>query len=98
LICSPLPRFAHRQRRGIPYQPQIAAANANLVVANAWSSAPICSAFADKLDQVQFLVADEADRMLDLGFADDLTEVNQLTIQRKQRMFSATFAPRRIMH
>ena len=40
-------------------------------------------------------MVDEADRMLDLGFADDLTEVNQLTIERKQTMmFSATFAPR----
>jgi len=33
--------------------------------------------------------------MLDLGFADDLAEVNQLTIKRHQTMmFSATFAPR----
>jgi len=41
------------------------------------------------------LVVDEADRMLDLGFADDLAEINQLTIDRKQTMmFSATFAPR----
>jgi superfamily II DNA/RNA helicase len=33
--------------------------------------------------------------MLDLGFADDLAEVNQLTIERKQTMmFSATLAPR----
>jgi len=33
--------------------------------------------------------------MLDLGFSDDLAEVNQLTIQRRQTMmFSATFAPR----
>ena len=38
---------------------------------------------------------DEADRMLDLGFSDDLAEINQLTIGRKQTMmFSATFAPR----
>jgi superfamily II DNA or RNA helicase len=41
------------------------------------------------------LVVDEADRMLDLGFSDDLAEINQLTIDRKQTMmFSATFAPR----
>jgi superfamily II DNA/RNA helicase len=43
--------------------------------------------------------------MLDLGFSDDLAEINQLTSQRKQTMmFSATFAPRiqqlamRVMH
>jgi superfamily II DNA/RNA helicase len=48
-----------------------------------------------KLEQVKFLVVDEADRMLDLGFADDLAEINQLTIERQQTMmFSATFAPR----
>ena len=47
------------------------------------------------LTGIATLVVDEADRMLDLGFADDLAEINQLTIARHQTMmFSATFASR----
>ena len=81
---------------GIPYQLQIAKLqNANLVVATPGRLLDLQRSMQIKLDQVQFLVVDEADRMLDLGFAEELTEVNQLTIERKQTMmFSATFAPR----
>lgn len=81
---------------GMPYQLQIAKLqNANLVVATPGRLLDLHRSMQIKLDQVQFLVVDEADRMLDLGFADDLAEINQLTIARKQTMmFSATFAPR----
>ena len=91
---------------GMPYQMQIARLqNADLVVATPGRLLDLQRSGQIQLDQVQFLVVDEADRMLDLGFADDLAEVNNLTSQRRQTMmFSATFAPRiqqlalRVMH
>ena len=81
---------------GMPYQLQIARLqNAGLVVATPGRLLDLQRSMQIKLEQVQFLVVDEADRMLDLGFADDLAEINQLTIERKQTMmFSATLAPR----
>ena len=91
---------------GMPYQRQIAQLqNANLVVATPGRLLDLERSGQLKLGEVQFLVVDEADRMLDLGFSDDLAEIHRLTAQRHQTMmFSATFAPRiqqlamRVMH
>jgi superfamily II DNA/RNA helicase len=55
----------------------------------------LCDSKAIRLDDVQQLVIDEADRMLDMGFAEDLEAIDQRCAGRKQTlMFSATFAPK----
>lgn len=47
------------------------------------------------LSQLQTLVLDEADRMLDLGFTDEITAIAEACEHREQTlMFSATFTPR----
>ena len=81
---------------GMPYQMQIARLqNANLVVATPGRLLDLSASGQVRLDGVRFLVLDEADRMLDLGFADALAEIHLQTQQRQQTMmFSATFAPR----
>ena len=49
---------------------------------------------AIKLDQLEVLVLDEADRMLDMGFIRDISKIIALLPARRQNlMFSATFSP-----
>ena len=68
---------------------------ANLVVATPGRLLDLNRNGQIDLDCVQTLVVDEADRMLDLGFSEDLEAIHVAT-QRRERtmMFSATFAPR----
>ncbi|MFN8322731.1 MAG: DEAD/DEAH box helicase [Chitinophagales bacterium] len=48
-----------------------------------------------KFEHIQHLVLDEADRMLDMGFSDDLNKIISFLPKTKQTiMFSATMAPK----
>ena len=46
------------------------------------------------LSQIEFMVFDEADRMLDLGFSEEISEILDLIpTQRQTMLFSATYTP-----
>ncbi|RNI29362.1 DEAD/DEAH box helicase [Rufibacter latericius] len=48
-----------------------------------------------KLDQLKYLILDEADKMLDMGFMDDLMKIiSTLPKERQTLMFSATMPPK----
>ncbi|HEY1391865.1 MAG TPA: DEAD/DEAH box helicase [Methylibium sp.] len=81
---------------GMPFGKQLAdLQGASLVVATPGRLLDLSERRQIRLDAVQVLVVDEADRMLDLGFAEDLEAIHQQCAQRSQTlMFSATFAPR----
>jgi superfamily II DNA/RNA helicase len=81
---------------GLPYGQQILRLHdASVVVATPGRLLDLQRSGRIRCEAVRFLVVDEADRMLDLGFADDLEEINRLSAERRQTMmFSATFEPR----
>ncbi|MEX1168102.1 MAG: DEAD/DEAH box helicase [Hydrogenophaga sp.] len=81
---------------GVSVNPQMLAlrGGADIVVATPGRLLDLIEKNALKLHTVQHLVLDEADRLLDLGFADELGRVLALLpTQRQTLFFSATFAP-----
>ena len=81
---------------GMPFGKQIQQLKgAQVVVATPGRLLDLVNRRQIKLDKVQALIVDEADRMLDLGFSEDLEAISDLAANRQQTlMFSATFAPR----
>ncbi|MBP6221707.1 MAG: DEAD/DEAH box helicase, partial [Limnohabitans sp.] len=81
---------------GVSVNPQMMAlrGGADIVVATPGRLLDLIEQNAVRLADVQHLVLDEADRLLDLGFADELQRVLALLPARRQTLlFSATFAP-----
>ncbi|PVZ88154.1 DEAD/DEAH box helicase [Serratia sp. S1B] len=81
---------------GMPFGKQIQQLKgAQVVVATPGRLLDLANRRQIKLDKVEALIVDEADRMLDLGFSEDLEAISDLASNREQTlMFSATFAGR----
>ncbi|MDQ5898006.1 MAG: ATP-dependent helicase RhlE [Pseudomonadota bacterium] len=80
---------------GVSINPQMMGlrGGTELVVATPGRLLDLVDHNAIRLDHVRTLVLDEADRLLDLGFADELARVLALLPARRQNLlFSATFA------
>ena len=81
---------------GVSINPQLMAlrSGADVVVATPGRLLDLVEHNALRLSAVELLVLDEADRLLDLGFADELQRVLALLpAQRQNLFFSATFPP-----
>ena len=81
---------------GMPFGKQIAQLRgAQVIVATPGRLLDLVNRRQLVLSEVDALIVDEADRMLDLGFSEDLEAISDLAKNRKQTlMFSATFADR----
>ncbi|MBP8925033.1 MAG: DEAD/DEAH box helicase [Pseudomonadales bacterium] len=80
---------------GVSLNPQMMALRrgADILVATPGRLLDLHAKNALKLDQLQALVLDEADRMLDLGFSQELNRILTLLPRRRQTLlFSATFS------
>ena len=80
---------------GVPYGAQLKALRGplDLLVATPGRLMDLMASGKALLGQVQMLVLDEADRMLDMGFIDDIHLIADATPKSRQTvMFSATFA------
>jgi superfamily II DNA/RNA helicase len=81
---------------GVSINPQMIALRngANIVVATPGRLLDLVNQNSLRLTAVTTLVLDEADKLFELGFADELTRVlQQLPTRRQTLLFSATFPP-----
>ena len=82
---------------GVTIEPQIAylAAGANILVATPGRLLDLLINQHISINALRFLILDEADRLLDMGFADDIKRILSFTENKPQTLlFSATFDDR----
>jgi ATP-dependent RNA helicase DeaD len=82
---------------GAPMDQQVRALQrgADIVVATPGRALDHVRRGSMKLDALEVLVLDEADEMLDMGFAEDLEAILETTPESRQTaLFAATLAPR----
>ena len=80
---------------GVPREPQLEAlaAGVEILIATPGRLLDLYDQKAVNFDQLRYLVLDEADRMLDLGFSPEISRIfNALPKQRQTLLFSATFS------
>lgn len=80
---------------GVKAGPQIKALRdgIDILVATPGRLLDLCQQGVCKIDQVNILVLDEADRMLDMGFINDIRKVIKMMPKKRQNLlFSATFS------
>ncbi len=77
---------------GVGQMPQVRAAHgADIAIATPGRLLDLASQGHIRFDKVEILVLDEADRMLDMGFAPDIKRIlGKLPIERQSLLFSAT--------
>lgn len=67
----------------------------DIIVATPGRLIALMNTVSEYFSDLKYLILDEADRMLDMGFSDDILRiVNQLPKQRQTIMFSATMPPK----
>ncbi|MBV7535358.1 DEAD/DEAH box helicase [Duganella sp. sic0402] len=81
---------------GVSINPQMLAlrGGADILVATPGRLLDLIDHNAVRIEQTSMLVLDEADRLLDLGFSEELNRILELLPQQRQNLlFSATFPP-----
>ncbi len=79
---------------GVPYGPQLKSLSrpVDIVVATPGRLIDLMNRRNIDLSEVKFMVLDEADRMLDMGFVDEVTKIADMTAAERQTvLFTATW-------